>query len=56
MSLSHDEFNAEVFAFTNDVENAVTCFSTERWTIEAEMVSADSDRLRSVVDAKVDLP
>jgi hypothetical protein len=55
VSLSHDDFNAEVFSFTNDVEHAVTCFAANQWTIDAELVSPDSDRMRSVVDAKVEL-
>lgn len=55
MPLSSDDFNTEVSAFTNDVEQAISCFSTQRWTIDADLVSPDSDRMRSVVDAKVEL-
>jgi hypothetical protein len=55
VSLTHDAFNAEVISFTDDVERAVNCFPTQLWTIEAELVSPDSDRMRSVVDATVDL-
>lgn len=55
MSLTHEEFNTEVGAFVADVERAVNCFPTQLWTIEADLASPDSDRLRSVVDAKLDL-
>jgi hypothetical protein len=55
VSLSSNDFNSEVFAFSNDVEQAVCCFSTQRYAIDAELVSPDSDRMRSVVDAKVEL-
>jgi len=52
--LSRDDFNAEVNSFVNDVERAVKCFRTG-WIIDAELASPDSDRMRSVVDAKVEL-
>jgi hypothetical protein len=55
VSLTHDDFNAEVSSFVNDVERAINCFPTQHWTIDVELVHPDSDRLRSVVDAKVDL-
>ncbi len=55
MALTHDDFNAEIASFVNDVERAINCFPTQLWTIEAELVSPDSDRMRSVIDAKVDL-
>jgi hypothetical protein len=55
VSLSHAEFNEQVTAFVADVERAVNCFPAQLWTIEAELASQDSDRLRSVIDARVDL-
>ncbi|BBY63488.1 hypothetical protein [Mycolicibacterium helvum] len=55
MSLSHDEFNEQVFNFTNDVERAITALADENWSIDAELASENSDRLRAVVDAKVQL-
>jgi hypothetical protein len=53
--LSSGDFDSEVVAFTNDVEQALSCFISPRWTIEADLASPDSDRMRSVVDAKVEL-
>lgn len=55
MPLTHDEFNNAVTAFAGDVERAVSCFPAQNWTIDAELAHPDSDRLRSVVEAKVDL-
>lgn len=55
MPLTHEEFNTEVTAFVNDVEGAVGCFPTQQWTVTADLASPDTDRLRSVVDAKLDL-
>jgi len=51
--LTHEEFNDAVGAFVLDVQRAVSCFAA--WTIRVELASPDSDRLRSVVNAEVDL-
>jgi hypothetical protein len=40
VTLTHDDFNAEVRLFVNDVERAVNCFPTQLWAIEAELVLA----------------
>jgi len=55
LPLTHDEFNDTVGGFVADVERAMNCFPSQRWTIDAELAHPDSDRLRSVVEAKVDL-
>jgi hypothetical protein len=55
VALTHEEFNDAVGAFVADVERAVNCFPAQLWTIEADLASPDSDRLRSVVNAEVDL-
>ena len=56
MTLTHDEFNAAVGLFVTDVERAVSCFPAHLWTIGViNLASSDSDRLRSVVDAEMDL-
>ena len=52
MPLTHDEFNAEVVRFVDDVANAANCLDTE-WSIDQKMASAD--RLRAVVDAVIPL-
>lgn len=56
MPISHAEFNEQVINFATDVEKAITALEhNDKWQIEAELASPDSDRLRAVVDASVDL-
>lgn len=55
MGLSHDEFNEKVTEFVGDVAQAVNCFPAQLWEIEADLADEESERLRAVVDAKVDL-
>ena len=55
MAPTHDEFNEKVTEFLGDVALAVSCFPDQGWSVEAELADEDSDRLRAVVDAKVDL-
>ncbi|MGE2714343.1 hypothetical protein ACQI4L_09815 [Mycolicibacterium litorale] len=55
MALSHEQFNDTVREFIDDVAQAVNCFPSQLWTIEADLADEESERLRAVVDAKVDL-
>lgn len=56
MPISHAEFNEQVIKFAADVENAITALEhDDKWQIEAELASPDSDRLRAVIDGSVDL-
>jgi hypothetical protein len=53
--LTHDQFNEKVTEFLGDVASAMSCFSTHPWTVDAELADEETERLRAVVDAKVDL-
>lgn len=56
MPISHAEFNEQVINFSTDVENAITALQhNDKWQLEAELASPDSDRLRAVVDGSVQL-
>lgn len=55
MALTHEEFNDAVGVFVADVTRAVSCFPAQLWTIDVNLPSPHSDRLRSVVNATVDL-
>jgi hypothetical protein len=55
VALTGDQFNSAVVAFIDDVAHAVDCFPAP-WNVDGELVHPDDgERLRAVVDAKVDL-
>lgn len=55
MPLSHETFNEQVVSFANDVEDALSTLQPGGVSVNTNLAAPDSDRLRAVVDAKVDL-
>ena len=55
MVLTHEGFNSRVTDFVGDVERAARCFAGPDPSIGVEFASADSERLRAVVEAKINL-
>lgn len=55
MPLNHLQFNRKVVDFSTDIGHALNCFHEQSWTGEITVAESDSDRLRAVIDAKVDL-
>jgi hypothetical protein len=55
VGLTTEQFNIAVTTFSDDVALAVDCFPTP-WTVDGTLASPDDgERLRAVVDAKVNL-
>lgn len=55
MPLNHQQFNAKVLEFATDIGHALNCFHEQNWAGEINVAEPDSERLRAVIDAKVDL-
>lgn len=55
MPLNHDQFNRKVLDFAKDIGDALSCFHEHSWTGEITVADTDSERLRAVLDAKLDL-
>lgn len=55
MPLTYEQFNRKVLDLSTDISHALSCFHEQSWSGEITAAEPDSDRLRAVIDATVDL-